>query len=95
MPSFLKIIMVVLGIAPLLKLLLSMVLLIGFTTVALYITTAYGFIKATSAALVVMYFSGSLVWFVFMRTLTAGRKGKILEWKLMKYSTVRLVSSFL
>lgn len=81
------------GIAPLLRLILTTVVVSCGTAAVLWSSIACGFMERSSACLVaiVAYSTFSLLSLAFSRKKTAERQVKNVQWKLMRNSAVRLV----
>lgn len=93
MPPILKIIFIIMGIAPLLRLILTTVVVSCGTAAVLWSSIACGLMERSSACLgaIVAYSTFSLLSLAFSRKRTAERQGKNVQWKLVWNSAVRLV----
>ena len=91
MPPILKIIFIILGIAPLMRLILTTAVVSFGTAVFLWAIIACGFMEKSSACLVIVYSSFSLLSIAVSRKRTADREINTVQWKLVKNSAVRLV----
>lgn len=91
MPPILKVVFILLGIAPLLRLIINTVALSCGTIVVLWLAIANGLVSKWSAFALVLYSCFSLLCLVLARKSTKNRKMKYVEWKLVRKSAVRLV----
>ena len=93
MPPILKIIFILLGIAPLLRLIITMAVVACGMTVVIWFAVSYGVMVKSSACLLVVYSSFSLILLLVAaaRKRTAGEQKKHVQWSLLKNSAVRLV----
>ena len=91
MPPVLKIIFILLGIAPFLRILMSIVVFSSGMALLLMFTTAYGLLAKTSVYLVVVYSSVSLLLLCFSRKRADSQQVKSTQWTLLKNSAVRIV----
>jgi len=91
MPPIFKIILIIMGIAPLLRLMLTAAVVVCGTAVILWSSIACGFMERSSACLLVAYSSFSLLSLAFTRIRTAERQGNNVQWRLIRNAAVRLV----
>lgn len=93
MPPILKIIFIILGIAPLLRLILTTLVVSCGTAAVLWAVITCGVMEKSSAFLVamVLYSSFSLFSLAVSRKKTADRLIESVQWKLVRNSAVRLV----
>lgn len=91
MPPILKVVFILLGIAPLLRLIMNTVIFSCGTIVVLFLAIASGLVSKGTAFALVLYLSFSLLCLVLARKSANNRKIKYVEWKLVRKSAVRLV----
>lgn len=93
MPPILKIIFIILGIAPLLRLIITMVMVIGGMAFVLWLAVAFEVMLKSSACLVMVYstFSLLLILLAVARRRTADEHDGCVQLTLLKKSAVRLV----
>jgi len=93
MPPILKIIFIILGIAPLLRLIMTIVIFTCGMAVVLWFAVAYGVMVKSSALIFLVYscFSGLLISLGMALRRTAQDQNKYLQWTLIRKSAVRLV----
>lgn len=91
MPPVLKIIFILLGIAPFLRILMSIVVFSSGMALLLMFTTAYGLLAKNSVYLLVVYSSFSLLLLCFSPKRTDSQQVKSTQWTLLKNSAVRIV----
>lgn len=94
MPPIFKIILIIMGIAPLLRLMLTVTVVSFGTAVVLWSFIACGFMERSSACLVVASSSFSLLSLAFTRRRTAARQVNNVQWRLIRNAAVRLVGMF-
>jgi len=94
MPPIFKIILIIMGIAPLLRLMLTVAVVSCGTAVVLWSFIACGFMERSSACLVVASSSFSLLSLAFTRKRTAARQVNNVQWRLIRNAAVRLVGMF-
>lgn len=93
MPPILKVVFILLGIAPLLRLIINTVVFSCVTIVVLCLAIASGIVSKWTAFALVLYSSFSLLCLVLARKSTNNRKIKYVEWNLVRKSAVRVVGS--
>ena len=91
MPPVLKIIFVLLGIAPFLRLFMSIVVFSSVMALLLMFTTVCGLLAKNSVYFVVVYSSFSLLLLCFSRKRADSQQVKSTQWTLLKNSAVRIV----
>jgi len=91
MPPVLKIIFILLGIAPFLRILMSIVVFSSGMALLLTFTTAYGLLAKNSVYLVVVYSSFSFLLLCISRKRAHSQQVKSTQWTLLKNSFVRIV----
>ena len=99
MPPIFKIMLIILGVAPLLRLMLTAAVVSCGTAVILWSSIACGFMGRSLACfvvacMVVAYSSFSLLTLAFARKRTAERLVNNVQWRLMRNAVVRLVGMF-
>lgn len=93
MPPILKIIFVLLGIAPFLRLIITMAMVTCGMAVFLWVATAFEMMLKSSACLMAAYssFSFLLISLALARRRTPGEQDKCVHLTLLKHSAVRLM----
>lgn len=91
MPPVLKIIFILLGIAPFLRLFMSIVVFSSVMALLLMFTTVCGLLAKNSVYFVVVYSSFSLLLLCFSRKRADSQQVKSTQWTLLKNSAVRIV----
>ena len=94
MPPIFKIILIIMGIAPLLRLMLTMAVVSCGTAVVFWSFIACGFMERSSACFVVASSSFSLLSLAFIRKRAAEIQMNNVRWRLIRNGVVRLVGMF-